>query len=316
MSELPRALAIGAGVSALVLIGAKAWSVLKGTVLPSSSSDTEDLKIESIAPAPAVAAAHRAARPILLEAFQNVMGRKPSLRELQYAHAIAWLETSYGRGWKGEMQNANNWGAVQCPLNAQDGPNCVPYEDSYSSGAKYKVSFRRYPTPVAGAEDVIRHIFKLRPITAASLANGEDDFHASYAMRREKYYGGFCPLATAKYGIADANASLGHPDKNEGTQACEAEAVGLHARRAHLISQNVAASLGESVAAPLGVYEKADQDYKKHHTLMAGRPFAQGGVVRITPSFGLGALAMNLGVSHEEAYRIAGLDLVGGYPWA
>lgn len=307
-------IAAGAGIA----FGAAAWGLQKllaGGVSVPFIPHLSDPNDPSLQPVPGTnPQRHIQARGILTEAFQNVLGRPPTLAEIQYAHAVAEEETSYGGGWKGAMIGSNNWGAVQCPANAQGGPDCIPYQDSQSSGQTYSIAFRRYATPVQGAEDVIRHIFKLRPITAASLAAGEPTYFTSYDMRREKYYGGFCPLATKAYGSEPANASFAHPDRDAGTKACEEEAVGLHAHRSHAIIQNVAAALGERVAVPLGNFADADAAWQKNHSAVAGRPkdepFAGSGTFAWVPSFGAGVVAVELGITYDEARARVGLGRV------
>lgn len=291
-----RKLAILGGVG--LLAGGAAYGIQKllqnaGVLSPSSTAvDPND---PSLQPVPGSSPqAHVAARGVLTQAFQNVMGRAPTLAEIQYAHAVAWLETNYGNGWKGAMIGSNNWGAVQCSASNQGGANCIPYQDSQSSGQTYAISFMKYPDPVSGAEDVIRHIFKLRPITAESLANNEPTFDTSYDMRREKYYGGFCPNATKQYGSEPANASFAHPDRDAGTEACEAEAVAAHAGRAHSIIQNVASALNEAVSVPLGNFDDANKKYLANHSPSIAGPWAGSGTFAFVPSFGWGAVAVRL----------------------
>ena len=203
---------------------------------------------------------HRNARPIMAQAFKNVMGRDASPIELQYAQAVAWLETSYGNGWKGAMVGSNNWGAVQCSGAAQSGAGCIAYEDSYPDGTKYKVSFKSYPSPTAGAEDVVRHVFVQRPKTGSVLSSSKPSaFRASYAMRREKYYGGFCPQATAQYGGEPARASFGKPDRDAGTKACMAEAVAAHAKLTGSLAQEIATANGDPNTLPQGEFADADK---------------------------------------------------------
>ena len=208
------------------------------------------------------AAIHKAARPIVEVAVQRVLGRPGTPAELQYVQAVSYLETNYGKGWNGAMVGSNNWGAVQCPGNAQSGPDCIPYQDSQSSGAKYNVSFRRYATPEDGATDVAKRILKSQPLTASALSSPEGTVSmASYAMRREHYYGGFCPKALAQFGAAAADASFAHPDRDEGTSACAKEAVILHITVAGKLVKAIAAAVGEEPMR-IGNFDDADDWYK------------------------------------------------------
>lgn len=211
-------------------------------------------------------AAHIGARPIIEQAFKEVMGRPATPYEAQYAQAVGFAESSYGKGWQDPMKACFNWGAVQCPANNQTGPGCVPYGDSHSSGEKYAVSFRCYGSDLEGAKDLIKHVFKHRPATATIIAAKDGTtFRASYAMRREAYYGGFCPKATAAYGAAAAKASFGHPDRDAGTRACMAEAVGLHAKRVHGLMREIAFATGDKYVFPLGTFDDADKWYLKNN---------------------------------------------------
>ena len=204
-------------------------------------------------------AQHQAARDIMAQAFENVMGRQATPAELQYAQSVAWLETNYGNGWKGAMVGSNNWGAVQCALKSAGQPGCILYQDSHPDGTKYQIGFKSYPSPVAGAEDVVRHVFKLRPRTAASLASDTPSaYRASYAMRREKYYGGFCPNATKQYGAEAARASFANPDRDAGTRACMQEAVAAHAKLTTSLSREIATANADVETLDAGNFEDAD----------------------------------------------------------
>jgi len=189
------------------------------------------------------------------------MGRDPTLDELLYAHAIGYLETRYGMGWHGPMQGSNNWGAVHCPAHAQNGPNCISYQDSDSAGKPFKVSFKKYATAEDGAADLIHNIFVQRE-TAKGLAEGGSIMKASYIMRRQKYYGGYCPKAVAKYGAAAGGVrSFQHPDKDDGAKACAEEAISAHANLVHSLENDVAGANGDSYITGLGTYEDAANFY-------------------------------------------------------
>lgn len=213
---------------------------------------------------------HRNARPIVQAALERVLGRSPTPYELQYGHGVAWLESNYGRGWKGPMVGSNNWGAVQCPKGSTGG-DCIPYQDSFADGTRYDVSFRRYATPEDGAADALRHVFAKRPRTAAAIAGkGATVYRASFAMRRERYYEGFCPNATKRYGRPAVRASLSKPDSSDATLACQKEAVENHAKRLSSIVRDVAAAAGDTYALPLGTYEDAERWY--HETFPDAGP--------------------------------------------
>lgn len=202
------------------------------------------------------AAQHIAARAVLMGAFAKEH-QAPRRQALQYAQAVTHLETAYGLGWKGAMVGSHNWGAVQCV--AGNAP-CIAYQDSNPDGSHYPVSFRSYPTDVDGAADAVRHVLELRPRVAAELRRARPSvMRASYAMRRERYYGGFCPQAAAKYGAAVAKASFADPDRDDGTRACAREAIEAHAHAIWSRVQEIAAANNEPAALELGTYDDADR---------------------------------------------------------
>ena len=100
--------------------------------------------------------AHTWAAGIVNEAFQQVMGRSPSPAELQIVLAVSNLESSYGRGWKGQGSGSHNWGAVQ--TSSKTSPQ-FQNKDSSAEGS-YVTGFKVYPDDVAGAADVVKLLFK------------------------------------------------------------------------------------------------------------------------------------------------------------
>lgn len=255
--------ALGLGGGAYLLWRRLASGTMQSA--PSASSLSPEFQPEAVSidvPA-AKAAAHKGARPIIEQAFQVALKRAGSLDEVQYVQAVASLETSYGRGWNETRcpggNAANNWGAVQ---SKGDG---FPCEDSYPDGTKYKQNFKVYASPVEGGADVVRHVLVHRPKTASALnERGATIYRASYAMRREVYYGGFCPKAVARYGSGIAKPSVATPDRDEGTQACAREAIELHAKTVNTKIREIASVLGEP-AMPLGTFEDADSWYRKQY---------------------------------------------------
>ncbi len=212
------------------------------------------------------AGAHKWARPVLIEAFRKVKHRDPNLAELQYLHAVAWREGGYGLGWKDAMKGSNNWGAVQCP-GGKAGPNCQPYQDTRPDGTKYWAYYRTYPTPVDGAADVVVNVFgRSRPQTAKALAEGGTVFDASYAMRRERYYEGFCYQATKKYGGTETRKSSLQPYLNEATRACAEEAITSRSKQAKETIDQVALANGDPSVMSLGTYAEAEARWRREVT--------------------------------------------------
>jgi murein DD-endopeptidase MepM/ murein hydrolase activator NlpD len=147
---------------------------------------------------------HKWAREILERAFEKVMGRKPALQEIQLAQTTALMETTYGTGWKGEGKNSNNWGAIQCadcpnkgkPVNGKCPTGSFLQQDSSPTpSGKQKVyhwCYKSYPTPEAGAADLIKQIFvnKRRKDLTLDAAENRSIKDFSTAMYDSKYYEG------------------------------------------------------------------------------------------------------------------------------
>ncbi len=227
-------------------------------------------------------AQHKMARATFELAISRYKRKTPSKAAMQYAQADALLETTYGLGWKGAMVGSHNWGAVQCT--AGQAP-CIAYQDSYPDGTTYSVSFRKYNDDIDGAQDVLRHVLDLRPRVAAALASRAPTvFDASYAMRREKYYGGFCPVAVKQYGAAVGKASFADPDRDAGTRACAREAIEAHAKTMWQHVQAIAAGVGEPLALTLGSYEEAERAWHG-----GGARRGWGAFAGIAPAGGSGA---------------------------
>lgn len=200
---------------------------------------------------------HTNARPTVEQAVAAVLKRKPTLAELQYVQAFTHGESTYGASWPG----TNNWGAVQStarPTGTVCPPGTFYHLDSFPDGSKYDACFLLYPTPLAGATDAARHALILRPRVAEALrARVPSVMRTSLAMRRERYYGGFCPAATKAFGAQTAKDSFPLPDRDAGTKACEREAVEGHAGGVWKRIQAIAAELGEKPALGLGTFDDA-----------------------------------------------------------
>lgn len=138
---------------------------------------------------------HRTGRKELIEGAKLYYGSsyQPSLAFLQVVGAIADLESSYGRGWSGEMVGSNNWGAVTCPgYDASTGKcpsGCSPNGDSSPYTGKYVTCFRRYASPAEGAAGILKVIGKWPEVMAAIESGNLDE--VSWTMRRRNYYLGF-----------------------------------------------------------------------------------------------------------------------------
>ena len=138
------------------------------------------------------------ARDIVRAQYAAEVGKEGSPQAIRAIQCVGKHEGSYGRAtvpaaWIG----SNNWGAIACCKPGADGtcpPGSFLTKDSYptSSGTNvpYAVCMKSYPTPEAGARDLVRHLTKVRPMTGKALETGDADAIAD-AMYREHYFGGF-----------------------------------------------------------------------------------------------------------------------------
>lgn len=186
---------------------------------------------------------HKWARGVLERAAQ-ARGLTPSRAELQGWAAVALVETQYGAGWKPPMVGSNNWGAVQ----AVKGQPSRQWQDQHPDGTVYQQAFREYATPEEGAADLIRHLTTLRPMTWAAMRSG-DWWRTADAMRRETYFGGWCPKAAAKYGGAAVRVMpKGDPSTwSDATRACHEEAFPVYGAKMRAYARQVAEALDEPV---------------------------------------------------------------------
>jgi hypothetical protein len=147
------------------------------------------------------------ARKVILQAFELRGLPTPQLSELQGVGAIGRLEGGYGSALGG----INNWGMVQCRHRAPCQPGCAEATDTSAAGVKYQGCFRVYDSPIAGAADMLREIYR-RPGTPEAMRAGDATAVAA-TMRAGGYFE--APAAFYAKGIA-SNAShiakrLGEP---------------------------------------------------------------------------------------------------------
>jgi len=140
------------------------------------------------------ASSHQWARGVLLNAWRSVFGGEPGLPELQYAQAVAMLESSYGMGWKGAGVGSNNWGAIQSG-HPPCGGNAFLYTDTHpnadGTSTPYSICFRRYASPEAGAADVLRVLYTNKRSVVLDAAQEGNLFNAAKAQHDTGYYEGF-----------------------------------------------------------------------------------------------------------------------------
>lgn len=133
-------------------------------------------------------------RQLLSEAFRRRFGREGTLPELQCVQAVAWLETSFGRGWKPPGNGSFNFGAMQATKNWTG--ETFMYTDTHpnadGTSTPYSVAFRKYPTAIAGAEDLVRIVYQAngRDKTVLPAASSGNTLAFSSAMHASKYFEG------------------------------------------------------------------------------------------------------------------------------
>jgi hypothetical protein len=152
---------------------------------------------------------HAQAREILRQAWTNLHGSAPSEQQLAYAHAIALLETGYGRvGQFANMaaQGIFNWGALQkampaggvCPMGT------FPGKDTFQ-GQVVDVCFFGFPTDVEAAQSFLKTLTKsfAARSTAVLLAMHGTPEDVALAMKTPPAY---YTDPAGKYAIAITNA--------------------------------------------------------------------------------------------------------------
>lgn len=130
--------------------------------------------------------------------FYRNFGREPSLVESQVCQGVDWLETNYGKGWKGAGVGSKNRGAVQsgrppCPVSTS-----FLYTDTHpnpdGTSTTYSICFRKYADDVDACADMERYIVgtasKPKQNVLDACARG-DLWGVSAGMHANHYYEGF-----------------------------------------------------------------------------------------------------------------------------
>jgi len=148
---------------------------------------------------------HREFRAVVTEGFRRVFDREPKRPEIQFVHAVAELETSCGDGWLDPAHDrANNYGAIQAG-GSWTGPT-FGHKDSKPTDAGtndwYDGKFRVYSSPVAGAEDLVKVVYKNRGREHAVLPSAQkgDSKGVSRGLYQTVYYEGFGRTADERIG--------------------------------------------------------------------------------------------------------------------
>ena len=173
-----------------------------------------------------LASTHVFGRQVLARVWASVTGQDPSLAELQIAGAVANLETSYGRGWQGEMAGSHNWGAIACHNPAM---GCAHAQDSSPGKPLETRKFQTYPDDDTGAMDLVHELTLKRPRSWAAMKAGDID--------------GFS---------AAMHGDTGDPLYYEGTSTDPGVNVDRHAHKVEEGVRAIADAMGEAVMATRG----------------------------------------------------------------
>lgn len=143
---------------------------------------------------------HTEARAIICEAFRRVFGREPNRTEAQCAQAVGYIESGYGAHWKPPGVDSNNWGAIQAG-GSWKGETFV-YTDTRpnpdGTSTPYQIAFRKYPTPIEGAVDLVKRVYTGgkgigREKAVHPFAAKGDTLGFSTGLYDTVYYQGFGP---------------------------------------------------------------------------------------------------------------------------
>lgn len=143
---------------------------------------------------------HADARKIVTIALGKLLGSELTKSAIQICSAIGYLESGYGRNWRGEMKDSKNWGAVQAGKSWQ-GATAVTRDSYVGSNGKtvfYETKFRAYETDEDAAYDFCRIILKYVDVQA--LIKG-DVLAVSRSLRAHR---------SAKNGGQDLEDCLGY----------------------------------------------------------------------------------------------------------
>jgi hypothetical protein len=135
---------------------------------------------------------HIRARAIVEDAFRSALGRNGTRTELLLAQAWGSVESSYGEGWRGAGEGSHNWGAIQARADWK-GATFVTrdtHPKSDGSNEPYEYAYRAYPTPEAGAADLMRVLFTGRHSPCLEFATAGDLKGFATSLYRTGYYEG------------------------------------------------------------------------------------------------------------------------------
>lgn len=191
-------------------------------------------------------------RTALRTAFRNVMGREGTLAELQFLQAIASLESGYAQYWKPPGDGSFNLGAIQAGSGWTGATfeyrDTTPQPDG--SSKSYVTKFRKYPSLVAGAEDLVRVVYKNAGRATVLKAAGEGNTTRASA-------GLYCPSSPKPDVVARENAEvlaqfgIVPTGYYQGFGKTPAERIGNHHKRVVASIRAQALAIGEPLPADI-----------------------------------------------------------------
>ncbi len=135
-------------------------------------------------------------RELVDQAWRAVMGQNGTVFQTRMVHAVAELETGFGRGWSGAGKGSNNMGAIQSGRVPCDPALSFQYTDTTpqadGTSRPYSICFRKYPSALEGLKDLVQVMVKNRPAVEAALKR-KSELAVSAAMWITGYYEGFGP---------------------------------------------------------------------------------------------------------------------------
>ena len=132
---------------------------------------------------------HQEARQVVAQAVAQVLGKAPTLAQVQAVQAVCYLETKYGTAVPPAGVGSNNWGNYHWVEGSKNGRATGYYDgaDATSDGKGYAQKFRTYATPVDGVADVAGHLNGSGALAAA--IDPGTVWAVATAMRKGRYYG-------------------------------------------------------------------------------------------------------------------------------
>lgn len=199
-------------------------------------------------------------RIVLREAFRQVIGREPSTSEVQHLQAISELESGHGRGWKPPGNGSYNLGAIQAGSGWHGATfaytDTEPQKDG--SSKSYVTKFRKYPSLIEGAKDLVRCVYVNagRATVLAAATKGESlKFSAGLfctSGKTKAEHEAQRAVVIAKFGIAPTSyyQGFGKDGPDEGDSPVE-ERIENHAKRVEKSIREQCAALKDELPAEL-----------------------------------------------------------------